>query len=202
MAVSEGEEIPSMPLIMRRRLLGYLIPAFNLPLFAWNVYQMYLKVQGGMNMNSSAFIEESLITLSALFLAIFIPRFFPVYKSTYRLGKEGLTITRFLKRKVVLPYRDISRAEVFIRMDEEISKDAKDYAMDSSTTYRRSGFKFKDYTNAEDTILNLFVDLNIYMLSPQKPKALLKELRKRNKKFSAKVVELTKRGKHIQELGR
>ena len=201
MAEREGEEIPTTELVMRRRLLGYLIPAFNMPLFGYNLYQTYLNVKGGMNMNSLAFVEAAFVTLSSLFLALAIPWFFPVYKSTYRLGAEGLTITRALKRKVVLPYRDIDRAEVFMRVDKEISEEAKKYAMDSSSTYRKSGFKFKDYTNTEDTIMNLFVGLDIYMISPSKPKTLLRDLKKRNKKFSAKIVELTQRGKRIQELG-
>jgi hypothetical protein len=45
------------------------------------------------------------------------------------------------------------------------------------------------------------VEKNIYMLSPSKPKTLLKELKRRNKKLSARIVELTRRGKRIQDLG-
>lgn len=202
MAEAESEEIPAMQLMLKRRLLGYIVPAFNMPLFGWNLYQMMIRVQtGAVNVNSTAFLEEILVTFSALFLSIIIPRFFPVYRSTYRLEDEGLTITRFLRGRKVLPYGEIDRAEVYIRLDEKISSDAKNYAMDASTNYRKSGFKFKDYTNAEDKIMNLFVGLDIYMISPEKPKALLKELKRRNRKFRAKVVELTSRGKRIQELG-
>jgi hypothetical protein len=197
-----GEEIPAMRLMLRRRLLGYLVPVFNLPLFAWNLYQMLTRVQtGAVNVNSADFLEELLITFSSLFLSIAIPRFFPVYQSSYRLEDEGLSITRFLRRRKVLPYGGIDRAEVYIRVDEKISEDAKNYAMDTSTIYRKSGFKFKDCTNAEDTIMNLFVGLDIYMISPEKPKALLRELKRRNRRFTAKLVELTSRGKRIQELG-
>ncbi len=39
------------------------------------------------------------------------------------------------------------------------------------------------------------------MISPVKPKVLLKELKRRNRSFTAKIVELTSRGKRIQELG-
>ncbi len=202
LAEAESEEIPAMQLMLKRRLLGYIVPAFNMPLFGWNLYQMMIRVQtGAVNVNSTAFLEEILVTFSALFLSIIIPRFFPVYRSTYRLEDEGLTITRFLRGRKVLPYGEIDRAEVYIRLDEKISSDAKNYAMDASTNYRKSGFKFKDYTNAEDKIMNLFVGLDIYMISPEKPKALLKELKRRNRKFRAKVVELTSRGKRIQELG-
>jgi hypothetical protein len=202
LAEAGGEEIPAVQLMLRRRLLGYLVPAFNMPLFGWNLYQMMIRVQTGViNVNSMEFLEEFLVTFSALFLSIIIPRFFPVYRSTYRLESEGVSLTRFLRGRKVLPYGEIDRAEVYIRLDEKISEEAKKYAMDTSTNYRKSGFKFKDYTNAEDKIMNLFVGLDIYMISPEKPKALLKELKRRNRKFSAKLVELTSRGKRIQELG-
>ena len=197
-----GEEIPAMQLMLRRRLLGYLVPAFNLPLFGWNLYQLLVEVQtGAVDVNSGAFLEGLLVTLSSLFLAVVIPRFFPVYQSAYRLEKEGLSISRFLRGRKVLPYREIDRAEVYLRLDEKISDDAKKYAMDASASYRKSGFKFKDWTNAEDKIMNLFVGLDIYMISPEKPKTLLQELKRRNRRFSAKIVELTSRGKKIQELG-
>ena len=197
-----GEEIPATPLMLRRRLLGYLTPAFNLPLFGWNLYQLLVKVQAGaVDVNSGAFLEELLITLSSLFLALVIPRFFPVYQSSYRLAEEGLTLSRFLRGRKVLPYGDIDRAEVYLRPDEKISDDAKKYAMDASANYRKSGFKFKDWTNSEDKIMNLFVGLDIYMMSPEKPKTLLRDLKRRNKGFTAKIVELTGRGKRIQELG-
>ncbi len=197
-----SEEIPAMQLVLRRRLLGYLVPAFNLPLFGWNLYQMLMRVQtGAVEVNSAEFLEELLVTFSALFLSIVIPRFFPVYQSTYELEEGGLAITRFLHRRKVLPYGEIDRAEVYLRLDEKISDDAKKYAMDASTNYRKSGFKFKDYTNSEDKIMNLFVGLDIYMISPVKPKVLLKELKRRNRSFTAKIVELTSRGKRIQELG-
>ncbi len=197
-----GEEVPTMPLAMRRRLLGYMIPAFNLPLFAWNLYQTYLKVQEGMSLNSSEFLNEVIVILSALGLALLVPMFFPVYSSRYTLTSEGIKITRFLKKTQVIPYKSITRAEVYIRVDEEISKESKEYAMDQSANLRKSGFKFKDFTNDEDTIMNLYVDMDIFMISPSKPKTLLKELKGRNSKLSARIVELTKRGKRVQDLGK
>ena len=112
-----------------------------------------------------------------------------------------MSLSRFLRGRKVLPYREIDRAEVYLRLDEKISDDAKKYAMDASANYRKSGFKFKDWTNAEDKIMNLFVGLDIYMISPEKPKTLLRDLKRRNKSFTAKIVELTTRGKRIQELG-
>jgi hypothetical protein len=202
MADAGGEEIPATPLILRRRLLGYFVPAFNLPLFVWNLYQMLMRVQtGAIEVNSVEFLEELLVTLSALFLSVAIPRFFPVYQSAYRLEEEGLSVARFLRGRKLLPYEEIDRAELYLRVDEKISEDAKKYATDASTGYRKSGFKFKDYTNSEDKIMTLFVGLDIYMISPEKPKTLLRELKRRNRRFTAKIVELTSRGKRIQELG-
>jgi hypothetical protein len=196
-----GEEVPSLPLMARRRLLGYMIPAFNLPLFGWNLYSLIVKVQGGMNLNSIAFLEELLVTFSALFLVLLLPRYFPVYLSRYRLELEGLTVSRFLKGRKVLPYKEIDRAEVYIRVDEEISSEAKNYAMDQSASLRKSGFKFQDYTNDDSTIMNLYVGKEILMISPSKPRSLLKDLKRRNRRFTARIVELTHRGKSVQELG-
>ena len=196
------EDVPSPPLITRRRLLGYMIPAFNIPLFGWNLYSLAIKVQGGMNLNSTVFLEELFVTFSALFLALLLPRYFPVYTSKIRLEPTGLTLSRFLKAKTTLPYKEIDRAEVYVRVDDEISPEANSYAVDQSAALRKSGFKFKDYTNSESTIMNLYIGKNIYMISPSKPRSLLKELKRRNGRFTARIVELTRRGKSIQDLGK
>jgi hypothetical protein len=196
----KGEDIPSQPLMMRRRILGYLIPGLNLPLFFWNLYQTIVHLQAGLSIGSTEFMEEVLVSSMSLGLTIFIPRVFPVYESNYSLLKEGLTISRFMKGKETLPYKSIDRAEVFMRVDESISKESRDYAMDTSANLRKSGFKFKDYTNSEEIIVNLFVGKNIYMISPAKPKTLLKDLKRRNNKLTARIVELAKRGKRVQDL--
>lgn len=195
-----GNVIPSEPLMMRRRILGYLIPGLNLPLFLWNFYQMIVNLQAGLSIGSTEFMEEVLVCGMSLGLAILIPRVFPVYESKYSLDKEGLIISRFMKGKSTLPYKSIDRVEVFIRVDENISQESRDYAMDTSSNLRKSGFSFKDYTNSEGTIVNLFVGKNIYMISPAKPKTLLKDLKRRNSKLTARIAELTKRGKRVQDL--
>lgn len=180
--------------------MGYLIPAVNLPLFLYNVYQTVIHLQEGMLIGSQMFWEDIIVLVSTLFLTWAIPRFFPVYKSNYTLTPEGLEITRFLRGTANIPYEDIDRIEVYIRADEEINKDATEYATDQSAILRKSGFKFIDHTNAEDIIMNMFVDKSIYMISPEKPKVLLKELKRRNKRLTARIIELTKRGKRIQDL--
>ena len=197
--VSEAE-IESLPLIQRRRLLGYLVPTINIPLFLYNVYQTYVHIQTGMIAGSQLFWEDTIVLASTLFLTIAIPRFFPVYTSKIYLRDNAMELKRTLRKPVEIRYREISRVEVYIRVDEEISKDATEYATDQSAILRKSGFKFVDYTNAENIIMNLFVDKSVYMISPKKPKTLLKELKRRNKKLTARIIELTQKGKRIQEL--
>lgn len=192
--------IQSLPLMQRRKLLGYLIPAFNVPLFLYNLYQTYLHFQDGMVVGSSVFWEDFIVLASTLFLTIVIPRFFPVYQSKYYLESDRLELKRLLRKTENIRYREIDRVEVYIRVDEEISKSATEYATDQSALLRKSGFKFIDYTNAEDIIMNIFSEKSIYMISPAKPKTLLKELKRRNKRLTARIVELTQRGKRIQDL--
>jgi hypothetical protein len=146
------------------------------------------------------FWEDFVVLILTAFLTYSIPRFFPVYASKYSHKSDGLSINRLLRKEIHIPYKSIDRAEVYLRVDEEISQRANDYATDQAKILRESGFKFKDYTNSEITIMNLFVDKDIYMLSPEKPKVLLKELKRKNKKLSARIVELTRRGQRIKEL--
>ncbi len=194
-------EIKSLPLVRRRRLLGYMVPAMNIPLFLYNLYLAYVHLQEGMVIGDQTFWNDIIILASTLFIAIAIPRFFPVYTSKYYLKQEGFEVKRLLRKTAIIPYRAINRIEVYIRVDKEISKDATEYATDQSAILRKSGFRFIDYTNGEDIIMNMFVEKSIYMISPEKPKTLLKELKRRNKRLTARVVELTERGKRIQDLG-
>lgn len=194
------EDIPSLPMMHRRRLLGYAIPAVNLPLFIYNIYKIVIHFQEGMTIGSSLFWEDLVVLILTAFLTYSIPQYFPVYDSKYSHTKEGLSIKRLLRKDVLIPYRSIDRADVFIKVDETIEEAAKKYATGQAEIMRNSGFKFKDYTNSDQIILNLFVEKDIYMLSPAKPKALLKKLKRRNKKLSARIVELTQRGKRIQDL--
>jgi hypothetical protein len=194
-------EIESLPLIRRRMLLGYLIPAVNLPLFLYNVYQTYQHYQQGvLIVGSSIFWEDTLVLVSTIFLTLAIPRFFPVYPSKYFMTSDGLELKRFLRGSKNIPFKHIDRVEIYIRIDEEISKDATEYATNQAATLRKSGFKFIDYTNAENVIMNLYIEKAIYMISPAKPKSLLKELKRKNKRLTARIVELTRRGKKIQDL--
>jgi hypothetical protein len=185
----------------KRKILGILIPLVNVPLFFWNLWQTIMEIKLGMKVNQIEFFENLLLLITTLGLSFFIPRMFPVYKTEYFLGKNSIKLSRFLRGDVKIDIKEVERVELFMRLDKEISEDAEKYAMDSSANLRKAGFKFKDYTNAEDIILNLFSGEKIYMISPEKPKTMIKELKKRNKKLSAKIVELHRRGKRIQELG-
>lgn len=195
-----ADEIPSLPLVQRRKLLGYMIPAFNLPLFMYNVYTIVVHFQEGMLIGSQMFYEDAVVLVLTAFLTYSIPKFFPVYASRYSHKSDGISIKRLLHKEIFLPYKSIDRAEVYLRTDEDISQKSTEYATEQSSVLRKSGFKFKDYTNSDVTILNLFVEKDIYMLSPEKPKSLLKELKRKNKKLSARIVELTKRGPRVQDL--
>ncbi len=194
------EDIPSLPMMQRRTLLGYAIPAVNIPLFIYNIYQIVVHFQGGMNIGDQLFWEDMGVLIITAFLTYSIPQYFPVYDSKYSHTKEGLSIKRLLRKDVLIPYKSIDRADVFIKVDEKIDEAAKKYAMDQADQLRKSGLKFRDFTNSDQIILNLLVEKNIYMLSPAKPKALLKELKRRNRKLNARIVELTRRGKRIQDL--
>jgi hypothetical protein len=185
----------------KRKILGIIIPLFNVPLFFWNLWQTIIELQSGMKINQIEFFESLILLISTLGISFFIPRMFPVYRTEYFLGETTIKLSRFLRGELKIAIKEIERVELFMRLDMEISEDAKKYAMDSSANLRKAGFKFKDYTNAEDIILNLFSGQEIYMISPKQPKTLIKELKKRNKKLSAKIVELHRRGKRIQELG-
>lgn len=195
-----SNEIPSLPLVQRRRILGYMIPAFNIPLFLYNIYQIVIHFQEGMVIGDQLFWEDFIVLILTAFLTYSIPRFFPVYASKYSHSADGILVKRLLRPDVHIPYKSIDRADVYLRVDAEISKQATEYAQEQSSSLRQSGFKFNDYTNAENKIMNLFVEKDIYMLSPEKPKALLKELKRKNKRLNARIVELTKRGRRIQDL--
>jgi hypothetical protein len=199
---NDVEEIESLPLMQRRRILGYAIPLINGPLVLYNFYTLLIHFREGMTLGDAQFVEDLFVIISALIISLVVPLIFPVYKSQYKMGKNGVILSRFLRSQIRIPFKEIDRVEIFIRETPKISDDAKEYALDSSSNLRKSGFKFKDFTNNEDIIMNLFSGQNIYMISPAKPKTILKKLKRRNKKLTAKIVELNERGKKIQELGK
>jgi len=200
MSEAQAEEVPALPLATRRRALGILIPLINMPLFTLNLYETIMMAFAGTPLNSLDFLNSAVFTLITLGLGLLLPWWAPVYQSRYSLDSSGLRISRLLKKTLVIPYKRIERAEVYIREEGKISEDADKYAKDSAANLRKTGFKFSDYTNAESNIVLLISGNKIYMMSPEKPKSFIKSLKKRAPKLTVKLVELNERGKTVQEL--
>ncbi|MCX6649934.1 MAG: PH domain-containing protein [Candidatus Bathyarchaeota archaeon] len=196
----QNEQVEALPLIQKRRLLGIIIPAINLPFFAFNAYRTVTLYLSGAPMNSEDFYSSAVLTVATLLLAFALPQWVPVYASKYTLEATGLKIGRLLKGSVSLPYSEIARAEVYIREPGEIPEDAIEYTRTNAEKLRKTGFGFVDFTNSESNIVLLMSGRKIYMISPAKPRAFLKSLKKRAPKLTAKIVELNAKGKTIQEL--
>ncbi len=198
--VEQNEPVEALPLIQKRKLLGFVIPAINLPFFVYNAYNLVTQYSSGTPMSTEDFYSGVFITVATLVLAIFLPQWIPVYESKYTLETTGLKISRLLTRSVHLPYTEIARAEVYIREEGEIPQDALDYTKDTAEKLRKTGFGFVDFTNSESNIVLLMSGRKIYMVSPAKPRAFLKSLKKRVPKLTARIVELNEKGKTIQDL--
>jgi len=194
--------VAAIPLNRRRRLLGYLIPLMNLPLFSLKAYQTYGRISAGMSLNSPEFFNDIIILGLSLSLGLLLPWWAPIYESRYGLTREGVTIKRLLRGRVTIPYKSIARSEVYLRnrSNGEVSKEALRYGKESVATLRSSGFKFSDFTNSEEVIVLLITERRIYMLSPEDPRAFLKRVRRRVEKLPIKLVELTSKGKRVREL--
>lgn len=196
----QNEYVEALPLIQKRRLLGIIIPAINIPFFAFNVYQIITLYLSGAPMNSEEFYSSALLTVVTLILGVGLPQWIPVYPSKYTFEENGLKISRLLKRSITLQYKEIARTEVYLRAPGEIPEDAIKYTSDNAENLRKTGFGFVDFTNSEANIVLLMSGRKIYMISPAKPRAFLKSLKKRAPKLTAKIVELNAKGKTIQEL--
>jgi hypothetical protein len=196
----QTEFVEALPLIPKRRWLGIIIPAFNLLLFAFSAYNTVTMYLAGMPTNSQDFISNILVIVATVALGLLLPLWVPVYTSSYVLEEGGLRISRLLKRSVFLTYKEIARAEVYIREPGDIPDDAIEYTKVNVEKLRKTGFSFVDFTNAEANIVLLMSGRKIYMISPAKPRAFLKSLKKRAPKLTAKIVELNDKGKSIQEL--
>ncbi len=197
----QSEPIDALPLMRKRRILGIIVPLFNVPFFAITSYQTALLVLAGTPLNSEDAVTSIIALVASLGVGLFLPWWTPVYTSSYRLDVEGFTIRRLLRGTVTLPYKDIARAEVYIREPGDIPEDAIEYTKDSSAKLRKLGFSFVDFTNSESNIVLLMAGRKIYMISPAKPRSFLKSLKRRAPKLTAKIVELNSKGKTVQELG-
>jgi hypothetical protein len=195
-----NEQVEALPLIQKRKLLGIVIPAINIPFFIYNAYQIATLYLSGASLNTEEFYNSAILCVASIVFALLVPQWIPVYGSKYTLETSGLKINRFLMRNVHLPYTEIARAEVYIREPGEVSSDAVDYTRETAEKLRKTGFTFVDLTNSESNIVLLMSGRKIYMISPAKPRAFLKSLKKRAPKLTARIVELNAKGKTIQEL--
>ena len=194
------ERVEALPLMTKRKLLGIIIPGINLPLFVFSAYNTVTLYLAGMPTNSEDFISNILVSAATLALGLVLPFMVPVYTSRYTLEEGGLRIRRLLKRGVFLPYKEIVRAEVYIREPGDVPEEALNYTKVSAERLRKSGLGFVDFTNSEANIVLLVSGSKIYMISPAKPRAFLKNLKKRAPKLTARIIELNAKGKNIQEL--
>jgi hypothetical protein len=196
----QNEPVEALPLISKRRMLGIVIPLINMPFFVFNAYRVVTLYISGAPTNSEEFVSSAIVLVTTLVLGFILPWWVPVYTSKYFLEERGLRISRLFRRNVLLPYREIPRAEVYIREPGEVPQDAIDYTKDAAEKLRKTGFSFVDFTNSEANIVLLMSGKKIYMISPAKPKSFLKSLKKRAPKLTARIVELSPKGKNIQEL--
>lgn len=196
----QNEQVEALPLISKRRILGIILPAMNLPFFIYNTYTIVTIYLAGGALNTEAFYSGVVLTVLTLVILFGLPQWIPVYTSKYTLEAEGLRISRFLKGSTLIKYKDLPRVEVYMREPGEIAEDALNYTKDNAERLRKTGFGFIDYTNSEANIVLLMSGRKIYMISPAKPRAFLKSLKKRVPKLTAKIVELNAKGKTVQEL--
>lgn len=198
-----GEEaVPASKLIGRRRYLGYFIFIVNIPTLTLTAYEVALKLSNWAGWNSPDFFSDLILLALSFGLAFVLPRWLPVFASTYRLTGTGVKISRFLKGAVTVPYPSIARADVYVqdKRSGKVSKEALQYAKESADKLRKSGFKFSDYTNDETNIVLLISGKGIFLLSPMYPKAFIQKLRKRAGTFPATMVELSHSGKRTREI--
>ncbi len=198
-----GEEaVPALPLIRRRKYLGYIVFAVNLPLLIWKAYEVALSLSTGAQWNSPDMLSDAILIASSLALTVVFPRWLPMYTSRYWLTDTGIKVSRFLKSTVTVPYASIARAEIYIKPQKggKASKEALQHAKENADALRKSGFKFVDYTNDDDAMILLISRDRVYMLSPAYPKAFAQKLRKRIGTLPVKMIELTSRGKRTRDI--
>ena len=199
---ARDEEIPSLPLHTRRRVLGYLVPLLSFPILIWKVYSVSLLLSQPNPQLSGLELLNDLVTISfSLVLLLLIPNHSPLYTNHYWLTPKGLKITRTLKGTKILPYDTIDRLELFIRDERQgkPSPEALQYARDHVNDLRKTGFKFIDYTNNETKIALVHTGETIYMITPANPKAFAQKLGKRIRRLSVKTVTLTPKGTRVKE---
>ncbi|MGD2142795.1 MAG: hypothetical protein PVH79_04885, partial [Candidatus Bathyarchaeota archaeon] len=84
------EEVPTIPLENRRRILGYVVPIMTFPLILWKVYQISTRLSSGkLQWNSIDFVNDIIILSFSLVLLLLVPNSSPLYPSSYWFAPEG-----------------------------------------------------------------------------------------------------------------
>lgn len=190
------ESIPHANLGNRRKVLFLMIYGFNIPLFLGKVYELIIKVQQGISLSSSILFLDLILIASLLVFIIYLPTLLPVFASNYWFTKDGIKISRLLKKTLTLPYRAISKIEIYEKSKRggEIPKKVTRYAKESINKLRDVGFKLHDYSNDDDCITILLSEEKIYLISPSSPRVFAQKVQKRAKKIPIQMVEITSRG--------
>jgi hypothetical protein len=190
------EPIPHANLGNRRKVLCLMIYGFNIPLFLAKVYEIIVKVQQGVPISSSILLLDLVLTASLLVMIIYLPTLLPVFASSYWFTKDGIKISRLLKKTLTLPYRAISKIEIYEKSKRggEIPKKITRYAKESINNLRDVGFRLHDYSNYDDCITILLSGEKIYLISPSSPRVFAQKVQKRANKIPIQMVEITSKG--------
>jgi len=190
------ESIPHANLGNRRKVLCLMIYGFNIPLFLGKAYELIVRVQQGVPLDSSIFLLDLILTASLLGIIIYLPTLLPVFASSYWFTKDGIKISRLLKKTLTLPYRSISKIEIYEKSKRggEIPKKIIRYAKESINKLRDVGFRLHDYSNYDDCITILLSGEKIYLISPSSPRVFAQKVHKRAEKIPIQMVELTPKG--------
>jgi hypothetical protein len=193
-----AREIEALPLNHRRRLVGLIIPLFNLPVLLLTFYSMTVKLLSGVSPLSHDFLGDAALFLLTLSVALLLLWKAPIYSSTYGLGGEGLILRRFPRGESLIPYSSIERVEVYLRRGrlKEIPDRAVKYAKSFVTLLREAGYRLRDYTNSDEVVILLLTrGKEVYLISPRDPKDFTNQLRRRVGRLPVRWIELMRRGK-------
>jgi len=198
MPLGDDVEVEALPLSRRRRIVGLILPIFNIPILALTLYSMVAKLEAGIPPLSESFLGDLALLLLTLSVMLLLLLRAPIYSSSYRLSGEGVVVRRFPRGEILIPYSSIERSEVYIRREklDRIPGRAVEYAKSSVTLLREAGYKLRDYTNSDEIVVLLLTRGDeAYLLSPRDPRGFLSQLRRRVERMPIRWIELTRRGR-------
>ena len=198
MPLGDDVEVEALPLSRRRRIIGLILPIFNIPILALTLYSMVAKLETGIPPLSESFLGDLALFLLTFSVMLLLLLRAPIYSSSYRLSGEGVVVRRFPRGEILIPYSSIERAEVYIRREklDRIPGRAVEYAKSSVTLLREAGYKLRDYTNSDEIVVLLLTKGDeAYLLSPRDPRGFLSQLRRRVGRMPIRWIELTRRGR-------